>query len=169
MVLLQRRKSIVAQDNGNGGALILHARLEDEHHLMDVQLVVSPEGEVLSAYATMGEAPYGDQCRVATRAVEGLVGKRIERGSVREVFRAVGGPGGCTHLAELVVDAYRAFLPAAGERTIRLLRARYREQGLSEAETEARVMEAITEVGMRMLSDTCVVYSKDGTKGVDSP
>lgn len=165
MILLKRNKSITAQALKDG-ALLLHAQMQDDVHLMDVQLVVDQvSGEIRSAFATMGQAPYGDECRRALGVVPGLVGLRIGRGSGREAFRRVAGPRGCTHLAELVVDAMSAYVPALGKAEMERLARKYRKMGLAPVEVERRVMEGIHELGKRLLPDTCVVYRKDEGSG----
>ena len=169
MILLKRNKSITAQCLKDG-ALLLHAQMQDDVHLMDVQLVVDQaSGEVRSAFATMGQAPYGDECRRALEVVSRLIGLKIGRGAGREAFRRIAGPTGCTHLAELVVDAMSAYVPALGNAEMGRLARRHRKMGLAPAEVERRVMEGIRELGMKLLPDTCVVYRKgvsDRSEGI---
>jgi hypothetical protein len=159
VILLERKKTVIVQDS-RPGRFLFHAHLEDDAHIIDLQLVVDEErGEVLSAYANMGMAPYGDRCRAAMGVVDQLVGHRIGPGSAREVFRIVAGPTGCTHVAELVIDAFRTFIPSIGVRAARRKRAELTAEGLAEDVVEERVMEEISRMGQALLPETCIVYS----------
>ena len=166
-MLLHRSKVITAREVRDG-EFGLNGHLEDEDHVMDVQLVVhAGTREVLSAYACMGKAPYGSLCRQAASQVSGLVGLRVEPGCYRQVFRLLGGEEGCTHLAELSLDALRAFLPAWARREREHLRRALQGQGLSPAQIDEQVSRHFMELGRALLPGTCVVYAQvDGFLGM---
>jgi hypothetical protein len=147
------------------GEFSLNGHLEDEDHVMDVQLVIhSKTREVLSAYACMGKVPYGSLCRRAASQVSSLVGLRVEPGCYRQVFRLLGGEEGCTHLAELSLDALRAFLPAWARKERETLTRALQGQGLSPAQVDERVSRHFMELGRALLPGTCVVYARgDGS------
>ncbi len=162
MILLKRERTIVAQDLRDD-QLLFHAHLKDEAHVMDVQLVVGQiDGVVISAYATMGDVPHGDLCRQALGNVEKLVGIKIAPGSAKKVWETVGGPHGCVHLAELVVDAFRAYVPSLSTIKIRDLKKQYEKNGLKGWEIQARIKEDFSAMAGELLPSSCLAYPKAG-------
>lgn len=65
-----------------------------------VRLVVDDTLELHAIDAKITTAPSGE-CRQAEKAYAGLIGKRIDRGVMREARALVGGASGCTNLTEL--------------------------------------------------------------------
>ncbi|MEW6308740.1 MAG: DUF2889 domain-containing protein [Bacillota bacterium] len=161
---LHKRVTSVMARALNDDDFLLHAHLEDEVHIMDVQLVCRVDnGLILSAYATMGKVPYPETCPKVLSLVDRVVGLRIERGVSHAIRQAVGGPQGCTHLSDLVIEACRAYIPSIGRREMVNLEQTYREMGLDEAEIERRVMAEIYRLGSVLLPDSCLVYARDKT------
>ncbi|MEW6243693.1 MAG: DUF2889 domain-containing protein [Bacillota bacterium] len=159
-MLLSRTKIITGKELNNG-CFLLNAHMKDDEHILDVQLVVSTEGQVVSAYATVGKAPYGKLCAQAIRKVERLVGLKVRHGSAREVTELVGGSTGCTHLVELVLEALRGFVPVMGLREARRLEQSLREAGVPETEIRLKVMDMLWEMGKEVIPGSCLVYSQN--------
>lgn len=135
---------------------------------MDVQLVVrQSDGVVVSAYATMGDVPHGDLCRTALGNVEKLLGISIVPGSAKKVWEAVGGPHGCVHLAELVVDAFRAYVPSLAGIKIENLKKQYKESGLPDWEIGERIKEDFSAMAGELLPSSCLAYPDAGWKHLD--
>lgn len=66
-----------------------------------VRLVLNDDLVLQEIHAEITTAPSGE-CRQAEAAYRGLVGKRIDRGVMRDVRAVVGGTAGCTNLTELL-------------------------------------------------------------------
>lgn len=157
--LLDRWKRITVTEDGPG-RLRFVASLDDDAHEMDLELLVEEgTGQVLSAKGRMKRVPYEDRCRAAITVLDHLVGHRIGPGSTKEVFRLVAGPGGCTHVAELAIDAFRAYVPSIGAKAIRQWRDEFTREGCPADLLERRVRENVEAMGRAILPDTCVVYA----------
>lgn len=169
MILMKRQMTLTARDL-NGDSILLHAQMKDELHLMDVQLVVSvTRGEVVSAFATMGQAPFGEECFPAIAAIKNLVGLKVAHGAAAEVFRRVGGEQGCAHLAELCINALWGYVPALGMSAMARWQERFAREGLTPEETLPRVMEEIRKLGQKTVPGTCLVYRQDRASAGDQP
>lgn len=166
--LYDRWKRITVSEDGPG-RLLFCAYLEDDAHQMELELLVQEDtGEVLSAHATMTMVPYGDRCRAALPALERLVGHRIGPGSTKEAFRLAAGPAGCTHVAELVIDAFRAFVPTIGVKAIRRWRAEFERAGCPADVLEQKVRDNVETMGRSRLPDTCIVYAVGGSPSAET-
>ncbi len=157
--LLDRWKRITVTEC-SPGRLAFAASLDDDAHQMELELLVEEStGRVLSARGQMPRVPYHDRCRAALPVLDRLVGHHIGPGSTKEVFRLVGGPGGCTHVAELVIDAFRAYVPSIGAKAIRQWRDELTRDGCPADLLERKVQENVEAMGRAILPDTCVVYA----------
>ncbi len=87
---------------------------EPVHH-MAVRLTVDDDLIVQAAEATTLAGPYG-LCGDITPRYGDLKGARIGAGWRKDVFKRVGGTGGCTHITDLLsgplaVTAYQTIIP----------------------------------------------------------
>ena len=163
--LFDRWKRITVTEDGPG-RFAFSVYMEDDAHRMDLDIVVEEgTGQVLSAKVAMVDVPYGDRCRAALPVLDRLVGHRIGPGSAKEVFRLVAGPGGCTHVAELVIDAFRAYVPSIGAKAIRRWRGEFAREGCPDDLLEQKVRENVEAMGRTVLPDTCVVYASGSGTG----
>lgn len=161
VILLKRQTALTAREL-NGDSILLHAQMKDEVHLMDVQLVVNTvSGEVVSAFATMGQAPYGEECFPAIAAIKNLIGLKVAHGAAAEIFRRVGGEQGCAHLAELCVTALWGYVPALGMSAMLRWQEQFEQEGLTPREALPQVMEEIRKLGQKTVPGTCMVYRRD--------
>lgn len=109
MVYYKKEKSSEIHEEGEG-LFRLVGTLKDHIHDLRMEIRATyPDGTILSAKAWLEVAPYGAICRETERLVDSLVGVRIEPGMTREVARLLGGPEGCTHLVDMVMDLAKAF------------------------------------------------------------
>ncbi len=156
------------------GGLLMHGQFEDENHLLDVQVTVNREsGLVTSAYASMGRTPYGEVCRGTLAAAERLAGVTIGPGSARKVASLLGGPKGCTHLVDLVVEVFRAYLPSLARFEEFRLTDAYNAQGLPADQVRAKVFDDIRDLGRQVIPNSCAAYEiagrGDGGPGTEGP
>ncbi|HEY3316478.1 MAG TPA: DUF2889 domain-containing protein [Bacillota bacterium] len=160
MIILCRKTTVTAQELP-GGDLLVHGQFEDENHLFDAQLTVNRQtAAVTSAYAAMARTPYGEVCRGPLANVSKLTGFAIGPGSSRRVATALGGPTGCTHLVDLVVEIFRAYMPAMARIEEMRLTEAYRSQGVPSGELRGRVFQDIQSLGCQLLPDTCAAYHR---------
>jgi hypothetical protein len=109
MAYYKKEKSSEIHEEGEG-VFRLVGTLRDHIHDITVELsAIYPQGTILSARADIQLAPYGDICSETERLMESLVGLKIEPGLNRDVARLLGGPQGCTHLVDMVMDLAKAF------------------------------------------------------------
>ncbi len=80
-------------------------------HDLSIRLTVDGTGVVHDVLVVMDQGAHGP-CPEVGPAFGCLVGTRIGPGWNREVRRRLGGPGGCTHLVELLPQLATAFLQA---------------------------------------------------------
>jgi len=167
MIILCRRTTVTSQQLP-GGDLLIHGQFEDENHLIDAQVTVKREtGLVTSAYATMGRTPYGEVCRGPLAATPQLVGVTIGRGAARQVASILGGPTGCTHLVDLVVEVFRGYVPSLARLEEFRLNEVYEGEGLTGEQLRERVFRDIRDLGRRVLPDTCAAYHVGERGGLD--
>lgn len=144
-----------------GGRFEIGSRFFDEDHDADLTLTLDvASGTVLSARARFHRAPYGERCAATAARAGRLVGLRVRPGCSRDVAEAVGGPEGCTHLVEMVMDALRAYLPAYGRGEMLRVAAECRAAGRSEDEAKETSLAHIYRLGLKVLPDTCVIYRR---------
>lgn len=158
MIALCRKTTVTAQELP-GGNLLLHGQFEDENHLFDAQMTVDrPTAAVTSLYASMARTPFGEVCRGPLAKVEDVVGLAIAPGSSRRVAALLGGPSGCTHLVDLVVEIFRAYMPSMARLEEFRLTEFYRGQGVLPGDLRDRVYRDIRDLGFKLLPDTCAAY-----------
>ncbi|MGE5454805.1 MAG: DUF2889 domain-containing protein [Methylocystaceae bacterium] len=93
-----------------------HAQFSDYNHdiVLDMLFEIGT-GRVLEAKAQLLKHPF-TECAQAIKAIDSLVGFRaVNFGSRKEIFQMVAGPGGCTHLAELVMESINARIQAGDQ------------------------------------------------------
>ncbi len=109
MVYYRKEKSSEIHKEGEGLFLLVGAFRDHIHGITVEMRATYPEGEILSAAASIEKAPYGAICKETESLMDALVGVRIEPGMNRKVGRLLGGPQGCTHLVDMVMDLAKAF------------------------------------------------------------
>lgn len=162
MIVLCRKTGVTVQELPSG-ELLMHGQFEDENHLLDVQITVNRQsGTVTSAYASMSRTPHGEVCLGPLAAADRLVGLAIGPGSARKVASLLGGPRGCTHLVDLVVEIFRAYLPSLARFEEFRLTGVYGAQSLSPEEVRAKVFDDIRDLGRRVIPNSCAAYETGG-------
>lgn len=107
------RKIQIDVELAPGQGFATHAQFVDFNHdiLLDMIFEMGT-GKVLEARAQLVKHPF-PECAQAIKAVDSLIGFRaVNFGSRKEIFQMVGGPTGCTHLAELVMESINARIQA---------------------------------------------------------
>lgn len=94
------------RDRGDGRLQVASSLLDLEHSFHLDMVVRTEDWEIETASATLGKTPL-TPCAAGAAVVQELVGLRVDRGVIRDIHARLGGPRGCAHLAELVVDAVR--------------------------------------------------------------
>lgn len=123
--------------------MVLEASLVDTFHELNLALEVSlPDQTIVAARAEMQRSPY-PICADVMAKVGALVGHRAGPGIGKLARETLGGPQGCSHLAELVMEAVRSAVQAEFVETGR---------GLTRDEQ--------VEVYRRKWKDTCYAYSR---------
>jgi len=109
--IYRRDKKAVAYQTGPDEVMI-KVSFQDGVHEMNLNIMfrVSTR-EIIEARAAMLRTPY-DICKEVEPKVHQLVGVRVAGGVIAKVSGIVGGPGGCSHLADLAVEAIRSFIQA---------------------------------------------------------
>jgi len=82
--------------------------LDDFHHFKARMVISYPDFEIISSTGEMMKAPYQGYCQGSLPAMEKLVGTQIKRGFRRRAAELVGGPEGCSHLYEIVMNMAEA-------------------------------------------------------------
>lgn len=103
-VFLSERHISIKVFQVNGKALV-EATLLDPDHLISLTLFVDPaEKKITKARAEMPNSPF-KVCPQTVEKVKSLEGLIIEKGVMKKIAEAVGGPCGCIHLRELASEA----------------------------------------------------------------
>lgn len=83
----------------------ISASLKDQFHEIYTTLIINCDTmEISSATAQMITVPW-DLCREVIPKMEELSGLRIQKGLKHKVEEIVGGPHGCVHFVELVMES----------------------------------------------------------------
>ncbi len=165
MIVLCRKTGVTVQELP-GGDLLMHGQFEDQNHLLDVQIKVNREsGTVTSAYASMSRTPFGEVCLGPLAVVGKLAGVNIGPGSARKVTALLGGPRGCTHLVDLVVEVFRAYTPALARLEEFRLSDAYAAEGSPPEEVRAKVFDDIRALGRQVIPNSCAAYEIGGSGG----
>ncbi|MBC7106040.1 MAG: DUF2889 domain-containing protein [Firmicutes bacterium] len=106
---LFNRFKFVTVAPGGDGLLSVVAGLSDSFHELGLRLLVTTDAEprISSATARLVRAP-DRVCLPSADRVRNLVGLTVNGRSKKDLILLVGGPQGCTHLADLTADAVRA-------------------------------------------------------------
>lgn len=109
MELYSRRKFVSVALTGRD-ELTAKAGLDDGVH--EVQVIVvcrATTAEIVSAQAEMIKYPW-NLCETAGKAIALIEGIKIGPGIRREVEKKIGQKEGCTHVADLVIEAIRGII-----------------------------------------------------------
>ncbi len=88
-------------ENGN---LMMEATFLDPYHLIRFNLQIDPAKRVIvAAKSEMANHPHGT-CPSVNEKTKSLIGIEITRGVTREVNKRIGGPEGCIHLREIILE-----------------------------------------------------------------
>lgn len=104
MSFFRREKSVsLAQVDKN--TIEIAAHLKDQFHEITTTLTINVNTkEILAARAQMTTVPW-DLCREVLPKIEELSGLVIQKGIKHKVEKIVGGPEGCVHFVELVMES----------------------------------------------------------------
>ncbi len=87
--------------------LLVNSSLIDLEHSFHLEMTIRrSDGGIEAVRASMSKSPL-TRCRAGIDRVDALVGLRVGRGVIKEIHRLLGGPRGCAHLVELIIDAVR--------------------------------------------------------------
>ena len=108
MELFQRRKDSRVEWDEKGGVFEARVDMLDRFHDMGVRVVFSyPDLVIRSVEPRMDRTPY-PVCPDARARPEECVGMKVQAGLQLMMNRTIGGPEGCTHVTQLVLDACHA-------------------------------------------------------------
>ncbi len=111
MAVFNRVKSTTVLEQ-NKDTLLVQGLFIDSFHEINFELQVDRKAMcVLSARADMVRIPHPD-CREALQQLAALEGIKIGHGARKAIASAVGNTAGCTHLADLALDAFKAVIQA---------------------------------------------------------
>ncbi|MBN2223430.1 MAG: DUF2889 domain-containing protein [Deltaproteobacteria bacterium] len=90
------------------GFITVTAHMADNYHEMAVVLDIAIPGMVItSIQGHIIRVPH-ESCREGLAALPGAVGLEIKKGLTLRMENAIGGPDGCTHMTNLVMEACHA-------------------------------------------------------------
>jgi hypothetical protein len=108
MELFHRSKQSRVEWDEAGGLFVATVDMLDRFHDMGVRVVFSyPDLVIRSVEPRMDKTPY-PVCPDALARAAGCVGMKVQAGLQLMMNRAIGGPEGCTHVTQLVLDACHA-------------------------------------------------------------
>jgi len=111
MILFNRHTSCQVEQIAKN-ELVVSVNLCDSHHEITVFItVLMPEAQIILARAEFLRSPDKICARTAT-LMEGLVGQSLGQGVIKMASNVLGGPQGCIHLKELVIEAAKALFQA---------------------------------------------------------
>ncbi len=159
-------RTIQVRTWGSGQSrFVLESRMRDHEHHMVVTLTVEKDSGVIEvAEVAFLRVPYGTLCQGATEHIAAVEGLTIRSGFSKRVHRLVGGPEGCSHLAHLVVEAARGFLPTVGKELMAAVGDACRKRGLTVEEARKQGFEAVTELALKRIPNSCIAYSAKSAK-----
>ncbi len=140
---------------GEGGRLVIAASLRDHRlgepiHYIDVEAEVGiADGQIHAIRGEMPHIPHED-CRLALKRLDLLVGERIVPGFSDLVRGVVGSGEGCTHLSVLVMNLGNVSVQG---------RAAYAHAMLGEPEARRMIAAQAEELG---LPGSCITWRADG-------
>ena len=108
MELFHRRKDSRVDWDEKGGVFEARVDMLDRFHDMGVRVVLSyPDLVIRAVEPRMDRTPYPVCPDALARAAE-CVGMKVQAGLQLMMNRTIGGPEGCTHVTQLVLDACHA-------------------------------------------------------------
>ena len=88
-----------------GDRFLITASLRDEVHDVQAEVeILHPSLEIVAARSEVRNGPFTEVCNMTHPNIERLVGMKVARGFTLEARKAVGGPGGCHRVSELLVE-----------------------------------------------------------------
>jgi hypothetical protein len=106
MQLFQREKSVIInKQDGNLCSVI--AKMEDRFHHIQTTVIYDYNTKfIIDATAEMKLVPF-DLCHEVCNKMKELIGLEIKQGIGKWIREIAGGPRGCTHLVDLVMDSIK--------------------------------------------------------------
>ncbi|OQB10571.1 MAG: hypothetical protein BWY16_00782 [Candidatus Omnitrophica bacterium ADurb.Bin205] len=102
--MIFKREKIITVKEENLHLLLIEGYIKDDFHHITCALVVGyPSFEIKDVKVGLLSAPM-QACQEATKLKDNLRGLKIKPGFLAKIRKAVGGPQGCIHLAELLYD-----------------------------------------------------------------
>ena len=127
--------------------LLVRSSLSDSHHEMVVELTVSIGlFKIEKVKAEIVRAPF-ELCFQEVKDMQKLVGLNVRPGIFKEAKKIIGGPKGCAHLLDLVMEAVKSVIQSG-----------FRLEGRQMSTKEKQKMYSDF-FGME-LKETCHVYDK---------
>lgn len=149
MDIFQRSIHSNVKRRGQDHLLVTSSLLDLEHSIHFEMVVRISTAAIESAKGAMSKTPL-TRCLRGTEGISELVGLTIGRGVVREIQKRLGGPRGCAHMVELILDAVRLVSMLLIGDTVNYW-SELKEQ-LTEEEIVAR--------GKEKLKNTCLVFAE---------
>lgn len=111
MAIFNRVKTCTVEQPADG-IFEVKSTFIDSFHEINLTIQVDYKlMEIISASACMVRVPHPD-CRVAESQAGNLAGIKIAHGARKAILGAVGHAHGCTHIADLALDAVKAAIQA---------------------------------------------------------
>jgi len=140
-----------------GDRFLIDALLQDEVHDVHVEVeIVHPALEIVAARSDVRNGPFTQVCKLTAPNVSALLGLKVERGFTQKARAAVGGPGGCHRVSELLVEVAQAAYQLHFVRYFASLPQKAREAEDVPVKRRQAVLDSIP--GMR---NTCFSYHED--------
>ncbi len=88
-------------ENGN---LMMEATFLDPYHLIRFNMQIDPSTrKIVAAKSEMANHPH-EVCPSVNERTKTLIGVEVARGVTREINKRIGGPDGCIHLREVMLE-----------------------------------------------------------------
>lgn len=149
MDIFQRSIHSNVKRRGDDHLLVTSSLLDLEHSIHFEMLVRISTATIEGAKGAMSKTPL-TLCLQGTEGISDLVGLSIGRGVVRQIQGRLGGPRGCAHMVELILDAVRLVSMLLIGDTVNYW------SELKEEMTE----EEIVARGKEKLKNTCLVFAE---------
>ncbi len=139
-----------------GDRFLIEAFLQDEVHDVHAEVeILHPSLEIVAARSEVRNGPFTAVCNMTHVNMEGLIGKRVERGFTLDARKLVGGPGGCHRVSELLVEIAQAAYQLHFVRLFQNVPIEQRHKDDVPAKRHAYVLDNVP--GMR---NTCFSYNE---------
>ncbi|MEW6487066.1 MAG: DUF2889 domain-containing protein [Thermodesulfobacteriota bacterium] len=149
MDIFQRSIHSNVKRRGEDHLLVTSSLLDLEHSIHFEMVVRISTATIEAAKGAMSKTPL-TLCLRGTEGISELVGLTIGRGVVRQIQGRLGGPRGCAHMVELILDAVRLVSMLLIGDTVNYW------SELKEEMTE----EEIVARGKEKLKNTCLVFAE---------